>query len=469
MKRQVKTPMYIGSRLVVLIMFCFLAVAILRFLNKNIMKEKLGIELKMMDDLLIMDNAGIELVEERPRDVPINWQELYPFEGESIQETVETVEAQREPGKIEKLITSYRQKIVQHVKNTLEYYYDKQLFLKNQLIAGGAYIEKSTHWGFSEKVNKEPYIFWNGRDGYITQCLKWVDVSEAAGNLVNFSAFLRNEDIPFLYVQYPCKTSNMDEEELPKGYTDYADTNVDDFLEILNQNDIEYLDLREEIAQTGQNIFSLFFRTDHHWKVETGLWATGVIAKKMNVFGMEIDTSVFASERYQATTYKGTFLGSYGRRVSMGLITPDDLTVLQPVFETELMMYNHDKDIKRTGNFYQTCLDLQMLYPHPSYHLNSYATFMWGDEALIQVENYLTENDKSILIIKDSFANVVSPFLSLGVKNVDIIDLRYFRGSLESYIKENRPDMVLCTYSPDSIADADIINYEKHNSSMDFR
>ena len=343
------------------------------------------------------------------------------------------------------------------------------MFLKNQLIAGGAYFEKSAHWGFSEKLKEEPYIYWNGRDGYITQCLKRVDVREAAGNLVNFSEFLRNQDVPFLYVQYPCKTSNMDEEEFPEGYTDYADTNADDFLEILKQNDIKCLDLREEIAQTGQNMFSLFFRSDHHWKVETGLWATGVIAEKMNEFGMNIDVSVFDSELYQATTYKGAFLGSYGRRASMGLIIPDDLTILQPVFETELMMYDYDKDIKKTGDFYQTCLDLQMLYPYPSYHLNSYATFMWGDEALIQVENYRTKNDKSILIIKDSFANVVSPFLTLGVKNVAIIDLRYFRGSLESYIKENRPDMVLCTYSPDSIADADKINYENHNSLMDFR
>ena len=42
------------------------------------------------------------------------------------------------------------------------------------------------------------------------------------------------------------------------------------------------------------------------------------------------------------------------------------------------------------------------------------------------ITNNLAENDTHLLIIKDSLADSVYPFLALGASRVDVIDPRYY-------------------------------------------
>jgi LmbE family N-acetylglucosaminyl deacetylase len=51
-------------------------------------------------------------------------------------------------------------------------------------------------------------------------------------------------------------------------------------------------------------------------------------------------------------------------------------------------------------------------------------------------------------------------------KQLDILDLRHFTGSLRSYITETKPDMVIVLYNPNAIAAPD---YATHTSMFDFR
>ena len=70
---------------------------------------------------------------------------------------------------------------------------------------------------------------------------------------------------------------------------------------------------------------------------------------------------------------------------------------------------------------------------------------------------------------KSEKSNVVTPYLSLGVKDLSIIDLRYFNGSLQTYVEQYAPDMVLVCYNPGTFAETGTINYQSHESAMDFR
>lgn len=53
-------------------------------------------------------------------------------------------------------------------------------------------------------------------------------------------------------------------------------------------------------------------------------------------------------------------------------------------------------------------------------------------------------------MIGDSFDNCVFPFLSLGIQHVDSMDVRHFTGSVQSYVRETQPDIVLVVREPDS-------------------
>ncbi|MBQ9896612.1 MAG: hypothetical protein IJM40_04780, partial [Synergistaceae bacterium] len=63
----------------------------------------------------------------------------------------------------------------------------------------------------------------------------------------------------------------------------------------------------------------------------------------------------------------------------------------------------------------------------------------------------LAENNLKILFLHDSFGDTVIPFLTLAVKQLDILDLRVFTGSVKSYIKQHTPDCVIVLYNSDMI------------------
>jgi hypothetical protein len=56
-------------------------------------------------------------------------------------------------------------------------------------------------------------------------------------------------------------------------------------------------------------------------------------------------------------------------------------------------------------------------------------------------------NDRSLLIIKDSFANSMIPFLVKHYNRIDIVDPRYYKKSISKYVKENNIDDILIIYN----------------------
>ena len=69
------------------------------------------------------------------------------------------------------------------------------------------------------------------------------------------------------------------------------------------------------------------------------------------------------------------------------------------------------------------------------------------------MKNNLNPNGKKILLIRDSFACVVAPFLALQTSELHVCDVRdadYYVGeklNMEEYIKMINPDYVLVLYT----------------------
>jgi hypothetical protein len=75
--------------------------------------------------------------------------------------------------------------------------------------------------------------------------------------------------------------------------------------------------------------------------------------------------------------------------------------------------------------------------------------------------------EQKVLLLHDSFSDVVQSFLALGLKNLEAMDLRYFDGSLERYIRENQPDLVIVMINAGEISGK--INRDSHRDLFDFR
>ncbi len=87
---------------------------------------------------------------------------------------------------------------------------------------------------------------------------------------------------------------------------------------------------------------------------------------------------------------------------------------------------------------------------------DKYTVFFGGNHSVTDIK---TPNNtgKTLLIIKDSFAHSLAPFLIKDYDRIVMLDLRYFNKSLKKYLNENEITDLLVLYStPDFAEDANI-------------
>lgn len=286
-------------------------------------------------------------------------------------------------------------------------------------------------------------------ENQITYSVEETEVEFAVTRMTELKNELEKQGIPLLYVQAPFKVAS-DGGSLPANKTDYADINANRFLEGLQQNKVDYLDLRTYLRNGEKSQKELFFDTDHHWRTETAFDATWHLAREMNrTYGFHIQDSFMSLESYKVVTYKDFFQGSMGRRVGIQYGGLDDFTYIQPDFPTNLTVEQHDKnyDAVVTGDFSESMIVRDNLNPAKPVDTNRYAVYR-GDNAELVFKNNLLAQDRLILI-KDSFALPVYSFLAPAIKETRALDMRYFDGNVVEYAKENKPQLVVVLYNGD--------------------
>lgn len=65
---------------------------------------------------------------------------------------------------------------------------------------------------------------------------------------------------------------------------------------------------------------------------------------------------------------------------------------------------------------------------------------------MIQIIRYIIESGR-VLVLGDSYSQVMVPFLSLGASRVDTLVLRAWDGNLKQYITDNSYDTVIVAYA----------------------
>lgn len=303
-------------------------------------------------------------------------------------------------------------------------------------------------------------------NGHLTYIIGEYDMEQLAGNTVEFRDALAAMDIPMVYVSAPFKVHQTDK-QLPVGVEDHSNENADRFLAYLYQENVTVLDLRETITEQGLDHYSLFYKTDHHWKAETGLWAAGEIANFLSAQdeSFRVEETLLDPSSYSYEVHEGIFLGSAGRRVGHLYAGMDDFTIVTPAFETDLSLSAQYGTDLRKGSFSDVFIVRENLYPEDPIISNMYSTYCGYGFSQVTIQNHNTASEtpctpKKILLIRDSFSDVTLPFLSMGYAQLDALDLRTFNGNLMEYIEECCPDMVLVLYNPGAYENNNLVMFD---------
>lgn len=343
---------------------------------------------------------------------------------------------------------------VMFLKNGITVYTTEAVYFRPQFAALTRQIDKMSGMNMTTSLNNGQSIgdivlpYQGDSLGLV---LTQTDPAENLNNVIAFGNQMKDEGRNFLYFLVPGKFSGND------GYTDYSGELYKKTVEILNDADLDLCDMYAEIEKNNKDIYSLFFKTDHHWLPSTGIWADKVLCEYLNNnFNYNIDTSVFEPEMYETSILEKHFLGSWGKKVTMAYTNPDDFPIVIPKYDTDLEVFIANFNETAQGCIQDTLFDYSALDNKKSYYdRDDYVFYGYGDRELITIHNNNIHDGSRILMVKTSFADCMYPYLASVVEDLDIIDLRHFKGSLQTFIDERDPDTIVVVYGLSNAGDDD--------------
>ena len=165
-----------------------------------------------------------------------------------------------------------------------------------------------------------------------------------------------------------------------------------------------------------------WYRTDHHW---TTLGAYEAYLQLGGVLGY----TPYAETDFRAETVSKNFLGTSDAAAGLPRISPDSIQLYR--YEGD-GAYTVKKDGKATP--FAGVYDMEKLQTR-----DQYAVFFGGNCGFLEIT--YSENRPTLLLIKDSFANALLPFLARHYR-VIALDPRYCADGIEAYARS--ADRILC-------------------------
>ena len=269
----------------------------------------------------------------------------------------------------------------------------------------------------------------------------------------------KENDVNFLYCAAPDKQMY---EKSPVNAHNYYSENYTALLSEMQELKIPFIDFTNYLNSRIKDN-ELFFATDHHWTPKSGFIAAESICKELkNRYGFEYNSEYTNINNYNIKTYKNWFLGSQGKSVGKFFTWKgaDDFDLITPKFQTDMTEEQPYKNEIKNGDFKDTVLFTENL-KKDYYNINTYATYSGGDFRLQIMKNNLNKSGKKVVIIRDSFAIVVAPFLSLNTSELHVCDMRnfeYYVGeklNIKDYIQQIKPDYLLVLFSGTASVEAD--------------
>ena len=242
-------------------------------------------------------------------------------------------------------------------------------------------------------------------------------------NIGYVNALVDNVDVPVYFGIIP-SAAEIWADRLPAGAPTADEQAIIDRL--YNAVQTHTVDLSSVLA--AHHGEELYYRTDHHW---TSLGAYYGYAALMDAMGLEAAPLDESRKVTVSEDFYGTLYSSSGVR----WLPPDHID-----------RYISDEGVTVTAYPDGT--------PHPgSLYVDSflsekdkYSSFLGGNKPLCVIETGHTGAPK-VLVIRDSYADSLAPFLTQSFSEIHLFDPRYNLTSVKDYVEQNEIDSVVVLYS----------------------
>ena len=320
-------------------------------------------------------------------------------------ETVTNNQNPNESGSVE--LEQHYPNLVEEIDN------NKDVLSENKLIENTDQSEKVEDQEFSKIkgvviVNNRVLQIFAGSKSTITPFTNMLNKYRTIlPNEVKMYAMITPSGSDF-YLPYQINKGKLKEKE-----------NINLFKTIISP-EINFIADYDELSQHKKE--DLFFKTDHHWTALGAYYAYLAFAKQANFIPLKLNEMAFIKK-------DKTFLGSlYNYTKDQQLKKNPDLLEYYKIPDEQSITVKIYPN-KKLDQSYNSSLYKEIN--------NSYLVFLGGDYPLIHITNHKLNNNRKILIVKDSFGNAFIPYLASHYQDIYVVDYRYFKGNIPDFIKEH--------------------------------
>ena len=139
-----------------------------------------------------------------------------------------------------------------------------------------------------------------------------------------------------------------------------------------------------------------------------------------------------------------------GQKIGVSYSGKDDFELIRPRKKGRYRLVVPDRGIDETGDF-SVMLDEDRLKTRQDYGLSFHYAYLNANNPLQEIDNLDSTKKGRVLLIKDSFAMTVAPFMAMCADRIVCWDLRYNYDSLKKYIEDNDIQAVVMAYSESQI------------------
>lgn len=269
-----------------------------------------------------------------------------------------------------------------------------------------------------------------GKDGYLLPAFKEPDEENFQNKLAAINAFGSATPTINKYFMLVPNASGILGDKLPsyvaateeQKWLARVEKSLDQSIKFVNVN---------ETLEAKQNEY-VYYKTDHHWTTKGAFYAYQRLIKSMG--GVPHTEGYYKTQRVT-----DSFYGSLSAKAGFRQVSPDSIEVYLPKGQESYQIEYFDEEGQgQTSNSLYQMANIQKK--------DKYSLFLGGNHPLVKITTKGV-GQKKLLVLKDSYANCLIPFLTSHYGQIFVVDLRYYYDSLITLIKKNRIRDMLLLYN----------------------
>ncbi len=275
-----------------------------------------------------------------------------------------------------------------------------------------------------------------GRQGHIYEVLLPDTAGTFRRNAAALDGFAQKAGIPLTILPVP-SGSQEQRQNLPDSAPNHDQRAELDTLKKGAGQNTSVVDVFDALSlqKTGCDYY---FKTDHHWTSRGAYVGYCALVKAMGL-------TPAPQTNFEYRRVSRPFYGSLYSKALYAAQQPDTMEL--PYRKDQASVTQQIGSVTHQGIYWEEYLKKK----------DKYSVYLGGNPAVTVIRCPSSKGGK-LLLLKDSFANSMIPYLTENFSEIHMIDLRYYNLDIYKYIKQNGITQSAAVYSIKQLCDVSIAN-----------